>query len=108
MQLIEFDQMLRTRHHDIKLAYQFHNAVSSKGFTKPEFKRIMKSVTSCSLTDGQVDAIFSIFDTDQDGNLHQGEFCDVLEARSNRGLKEGREVVGIRQWMDKFTDCLTK
>ena len=69
---------------------------------------MLHTVTHCTVTPGQVDAIFQLFDRDADGLLNRAEFCDMLEARSYRGLKEGKDVVGIKQWVDKFTACLQK
>ena len=70
--------MIRTRFHDIELAYKFYTSISPRGFSKTDFRRVMKRVTTCDLTEGQVDVIFALFDSDGNGTLQAEEFCDVL------------------------------
>ena len=83
--------MIRTRLHDLEMAYRFYTAMSPRGFNKSEFKTIVKSVTKCDLTEGQVETIFAIFDSNQNGQLDAHEFLSALQV----GISiRRREIIG--------------
>lgn len=62
----EFDQMVRTRLHDLGLAYKLYNSIE-RGLDRADFRRVVKAVTKTELTAGQVDVIFDLFDLNKDG-----------------------------------------
>jgi Ca2+-binding EF-hand superfamily protein len=78
--------------HDLQLAYRFYSQVSDKGFSKPEFQRIVKNLTKLALSDDQVSALFLLFDSDGDGRLDSMEFARALKKRSERGLNTPRDT----------------
>ncbi|KAJ3062230.1 hypothetical protein HK102_008840, partial [Quaeritorhiza haematococci] len=71
--------MIRTRVHDIGLAYNIFTAMSPRGFTPQELRRVMKSVTKLTLTENQVDLLYQLFDRNGDGRLDDDEFYKVLK-----------------------------
>ena len=102
----DFDQMVKNRLHDIGLAYKFYSSMSNNhtGFNKMELQRIIKNLAKCELTDGQIDAIFALFDVDSDGRLNGDEFYQALKWRNQRGLGAGDK--GIKAWFSKVVDCV--
>ncbi|KAI8922498.1 hypothetical protein DFJ77DRAFT_446851 [Powellomyces hirtus] len=104
-QFYEFDQMVRTRLHDLGLAYRLYNSMES-GLDRADFKRVVKAVTKTDLTPGQVDVIYAMFDINGDGYLNVNEFYDqVMKGRHARGLDTAREI-GMAAFFSNVVRCV--
>ncbi|KNC98994.1 uncharacterized protein SPPG_05945 [Spizellomyces punctatus DAOM BR117] len=104
-QFYEFDQMIRTRLHDLGLAYKLYNSMSS-GLDRTDFHRVVKAVTKTDLTKTQVDVIFDLFDINKDGHLNVDEFyAQVMKGRHSRGLDTPRDI-GISEFFGHVVRCV--
>ncbi|KAJ3125481.1 hypothetical protein HK098_000234 [Nowakowskiella sp. JEL0407] len=108
-QFFEFDNMIKTRLHDIGMAYRFYkNAHSDQGhISRGEFKRIIRAVTKLDLTDGQVEVLFAVFDESGDNILDSKEFFQTFQKRQTRGLDSNKTLTGdIQNWVVKVWECV--
>ncbi|KAJ3022285.1 hypothetical protein HKX48_006597 [Thoreauomyces humboldtii] len=104
-QFYEFDQMIRTRLHDLGLAYKLYNSMD-QGLDRRDFRRVVKAVTTTELTVGQVDTIFDMFDLNNDGFLNVDEFyTQVMKGRFSRGLDTARDV-GVGTFFSRVWTCV--
>ncbi|KAJ3037042.1 hypothetical protein HDV00_002110 [Rhizophlyctis rosea] len=104
-QFYEFDHMIRTRLHDLGLAYKYYTSMGG-GFSKDDFRRIVAAVTRTELTPTQVDLIFHIFDTDRDGHLDVDEFySEVMSTRHSRGLRSSRDT-NVTEYFKRVWKCV--
>ncbi|KAJ3216008.1 hypothetical protein HDU67_010086 [Dinochytrium kinnereticum] len=94
-QFMQFDRTIRSRIHDLVansvlllgLAYQYYPTISKQHWTRTEFQKIMRRVVGLQLTDGQIELLFHVFDTNSDGRLDESEFYDhVCKGRIFRNL----------------------
>lgn len=111
LSLLEFNHMIRTRIHDVGLAYRFyqqmnmHDQGQPDGFTRDEFQQITKAVTKLSLTPGQVDVLFNLFDKNHDGRLDADEFYGVLRNRGDKGLNNPKDL-GVTAFFKRVVECI--
>ncbi|KAI8822027.1 uncharacterized protein EV422DRAFT_525419 [Fimicolochytrium jonesii] len=100
-----FDQMVRTRLHDLGLAYKLYTSMEH-GLDRTDFRRVVKAVTTTDLTAGQVDVIFEMFDFNHDGYLNIDEFYQqVMKGRHSRGLDTDRSI-GISKFFHTVSKCV--
>ncbi|KAJ3056078.1 hypothetical protein HK097_008206 [Rhizophlyctis rosea] len=101
----EFDHMIRTRLHDLGLAYKVYTSMGG-GFSRDDFRRIVAAVTRTELTPNQVNLIFDVFDTNQDGHLDVAEFYDeVMKTRHTRGLHNARDTE-VTSYFKRVWKCI--
>ncbi|KAJ3277267.1 hypothetical protein HK104_003488 [Borealophlyctis nickersoniae] len=104
-QFYDFDHMVRTRFHDLGQAYKVYTAMGS-GFKQEDFRRIVAAVTRTTLTPGQVNLIFEVFDTNRDGHLDIDEFYNqVIQGRRSRGLSKPRDT-DVGHYMSRVWNCI--
>ncbi|KAI8594152.1 hypothetical protein BDZ88DRAFT_402761 [Geranomyces variabilis] len=104
-QFYDFDQMVRTRLHDLGLAYKLYNSMES-GLDRLDFRRVVKAVTKTELTPGQVEVIYALFDLNGDGFLNSDEFyAQVMKGRHSRGLDTARDT-GISLFFQNLSKCV--
>ncbi|KAJ3181570.1 hypothetical protein HDU85_003512 [Gaertneriomyces sp. JEL0708] len=104
-QFFEFDQMIRTRLHDLGLAYKLYSSMS-RGLDRDDFRRVVRAVTKTSLTAGQTDVIFQLYDVNGDGYLNVDEFYNtVMKGRHARGLDTSRDL-GLIEYFKTVSRCI--
>jgi Ca2+-binding EF-hand superfamily protein len=84
-----FIEKIATNFNSIQVAMQLLDEVGHSGkggVGKDNFVNAIKVATSLTLTKGQVDTIYYIFDRNQDGNLDAVEFSDAIKGRKQRSL----------------------
>ncbi|KAI9090447.1 hypothetical protein DFS34DRAFT_697891 [Phlyctochytrium arcticum] len=104
-QFYDFDQMIKTRLHDLGLAYKLSSSME-QGLDRKDFKRVVKAVTKTDLTDGQIDVIYEMFDINKDGYLNVDEFyTQVMKGRHSRGLDTSRDI-GVSEFFGHVYRCV--
>ncbi|RKP01639.1 hypothetical protein CXG81DRAFT_25674 [Caulochytrium protostelioides] len=104
-QFCAFDSMIQTRLHDLGTAYRFYNA-AGPGFTRSDFRRIIRAVAKLDLTPSQVDVIFTLFDDNGDGHLDFDEwYTIVLKGRQGRNLTACRDT-GTVEYLKSVWRCV--
>ncbi|KAJ1548204.1 hypothetical protein HK096_000821 [Nowakowskiella sp. JEL0078] len=128
-QFYDFDSMIKTRLHDVGMAYRFYKSAKpldhNGAFAKSDFKRIIKAVTKLELTTGQVEVLFAIFDASgvylffydffeklntflkKDGVLDSSEFYHTFKSRESRGLDSNRDT-GFVDYFSRVWECVNQ
>eukprot|EP01132_Coremiostelium_polycephalum_P006063 gene6063-7553_t len=97
---ISFDQFvvfntLLNKMDDIELSINLYKNINQP-FTKKEFKYISKVICGVDPQPEVIDTVYSIFDTDKNGDLERDEFVSLMQRRRYRGpMANSRETTFI-------------
>ncbi|EGG14948.1 putative protein serine/threonine kinase [Cavenderia fasciculata] len=89
-QFVQFNELLN-KLDDVALSIDLYKGIN-QSFTKSKFKYVSKMVCKFDPPQEIVDSIYTIFDTDKNGDLEKQEFVDLMERRKYRGLNTERDT----------------
>jgi len=77
---------------------------STENFTKESFKRAAFASASMDVPEKIIDAIFTIFDTEQTGSLEKRQFVETMKQAKTRGLTDPRDL-GFWRYVKCLQEC---
>jgi len=77
---------------------------STSSFTKESFKRAAFSSAEMDVPEKIIDAIFTIFDTENKGYLEKSHFVETMKQAKTRGLTNSRDL-GFWRYVKCFQEC---
>ncbi|GAM19553.1 hypothetical protein SAMD00019534_027280 [Acytostelium subglobosum LB1] len=88
-QFVSFNKILN-KLDEVGLSIDLYKGINQP-FTKNEFKYVSKVIASFEPSKEMVDTIYTIFDSDNNGDLSKDEFVEVMKRRKYRGLENNRD-----------------
>ncbi|EGC29805.1 hypothetical protein DICPUDRAFT_158565 [Dictyostelium purpureum] len=89
-QFVSFNKLL-DKLPDVELSMDLYKG-SNQPFNKSQFKYVSKIITNEEPAPQVVNTVYTIFDTDKNGDLAKDEFVELMERRKYRGLNSNRDT----------------
>ncbi|XP_050393744.1 calcium uptake protein 1, mitochondrial isoform X2 [Patella vulgata] len=89
--------------HDVDTALSFYH-LAGVSIDMETFKHVAKTVAHVELSDHVIDVVFTLFDENNDGELSNKEFVNVMKRRLLRGLEKPKDT-GFVKLLDAMWKC---